>query len=241
MVAQHLRERVGHLVGVVDLNELVGRGAGGVSVEVEVLDALPLGIEGNDAGGSVRILEALRSQAYARTAHGLPQVGVVAHVAEVEFVDHRGAEGLGVTQRKELCPAGGDGVEARNAGAALRYRIRIIEIEVVDEVVTREQPQARIRIDANRTLIIAHHLVKGGGGIAVGSIRSGDVLQHSLCRNRPRFLRNDGVGKNALGRVDASRNIIRLTRGHAVAKFLGEQVGEIRAADHAGRGRWRGR
>ncbi len=76
VIAQHLGNRIGDLIGVVDLNELVGRGAGGVSVEVEVLDALSLGIESNDAGGSVGILEALRGQAYAETAHGLTQVRV---------------------------------------------------------------------------------------------------------------------------------------------------------------------
>ncbi len=173
------------MIGVVDLGELVGCGAGGVSVEVQILDALPLGVERDDAGRAVRILEALRHQAYATTAHRLAEIGVIAHIAEVEFIDHRGMEGLGKAQRKELCPAGGDGIEARDAGAALRYRIRVIEIEVVDEVVTGEQAQAGICIEADGSLIVAHHLVEGRGRIAVGGVRSGNVLEHSLCRNRP--------------------------------------------------------
>ncbi len=45
VVAEHLGEGIGDLVGVVGLDELIGRGAGGVAVEVEVLDALAVGIE----------------------------------------------------------------------------------------------------------------------------------------------------------------------------------------------------
>ena len=110
-----------------------------------------------------------------------------------------------MTQGKELRPSGGDGVEARNAGATLRHRVGVIEIEVVDEVVAGEQPVARIRIQANCSLVVAHDLVEGGGSEAEGSIRSRDVLQHALCRNGPGLLRNDGVGKNTLGGVNASR------------------------------------
>ncbi len=119
-----------------------------------------------------------------------------------------------MAQREELCPAGGDGVEARHAGAALRYRIRVIEIEVVDEVVTGEQAQAGIRIEADRAFIVAHRLVEGGSGIALGGIRSRDVLEHALCRNRPGRLRNHRIGKDALDRVDAARHVVRLTRSH---------------------------
>ena len=97
-------------------------------------------------------------------ADGLAEIGVVAHVAQVEFVDHRGAEGLGVAQREQLRAARGERIEAGNAGAALRDRIRIVEIEVVDEVVAGEQAPAGIRIDADRALVVAHRLVVGGGG-----------------------------------------------------------------------------
>ena len=194
----------------------------------------PLGSSGDDAGRAVRVLEALRDQAYAETAHRLAEIGVIAHVAEVEFIDHGGMEGLGMAQREELCAAGGDGIETRDAGAALRDRIRVIEIEVVDEVIAGEQAQAGIRIEANRSLIVAHRLVERRGRIAVGGVRSGNVLQHSLRRNRPGVLRNDGVGKNALGRIDATGNVVRLTRSHGIAQLLREQVGEVRAAHHAG-------
>ncbi len=40
VIAQHFRDRIRDLIGVVDLNELVGRGAGGVSIEVQVLNPL---------------------------------------------------------------------------------------------------------------------------------------------------------------------------------------------------------
>ncbi len=47
-------------------------------------------------------------------------------------------------------------------------------------------------------------------------------------------LRNDGVGKNALGRIDATGHVVRLTRNHGISQLLCEQVGEVRAAHHAG-------
>ena len=160
VLAHHFRDRIRDLIGVVDLNELVGRGAGGVSIEVEVLDPFSLGIEGQYAGRAIGILEALRREAYAQTAHGLPQIRVVAHIAEVQLVDHGGIEGLGKAERSELGPACGDGIESRHAGPALRHRIRVIEIEVVDEVITGEQAQVSIRIDADGPLVITHDLVE---------------------------------------------------------------------------------
>ena len=160
MIAEHFGNCISDLVRVVDLNELVGRGAGGVSIEVEVLDPFSLRIESHDAGCAIGILEALRREAYAETAHGLPQIRVVAHVAEVQLVDHGGMEGLGKAQRGELGPACGDGIESRYAGPTLRHRIRVIEIEVVDEVVTGQQAPPRIGIEADRTLVIAHDLVE---------------------------------------------------------------------------------
>ena len=139
-----------------------------------------------------------------------------------------------MAQREELCPAGGDGIEARHAGAALRYRIRVIEIEVIDEVVTGKQTQAGICIEADRALVVAHRLVVGGSGIAAGRVRSRDVLEHSLCRSRPRRLRNHSIGKDALGRVNAPGHVVRLTRNHRITQFLREQVGKVRATHHSG-------
>ena len=85
VIAQHFGNSVGDLIGIVDLNELVGRGAGGVSIEVEVLHALSLGIESDDAGTAIGIREALGDQANVRSTHGLAEIGVVTHVAQVEL------------------------------------------------------------------------------------------------------------------------------------------------------------
>ena len=93
-------------------------------------------------GCAVGIFKALRNQAYVRSAHRLAEVGEVAHIAEVEFIDRRGVEGLGIAQGEQLRAAGGEGIEAGNAGAALRHWVRIVEIEVVDEVVGGEQAPA---------------------------------------------------------------------------------------------------
>ncbi len=84
-----------------------------------------------------------------RAADGLAEIGEVAHVAEVEFVDRGGAEGLGVAEREELGAAGGERVEAGDAGAALRDGVGIVEIEVVDEVIGGEQAEAGVGIDAD--------------------------------------------------------------------------------------------
>ena len=92
VIAEHLREAVRCLIGVVDLDELICRGSGRIGIEVEIFDALPLGIESHDAVGSIRVHESLRSQADAKAADGLAEVGVVAHEAQVELVDHRRAE-----------------------------------------------------------------------------------------------------------------------------------------------------
>ena len=59
VVAQHLGKGVGDLVRIVRLNELIGGRAGREAVEVEVLDALPFGVERHDAGSAVRVREAL--------------------------------------------------------------------------------------------------------------------------------------------------------------------------------------
>jgi hypothetical protein len=74
VIAEHLGECVGDLVGVVGLDELIGRGAGGVAVEVEVLDTLPVGVKRDDAGGAIRIGEALRSRLTLRPPTGWPRL-----------------------------------------------------------------------------------------------------------------------------------------------------------------------
>ena len=88
----------------------------------------------------------------------------------MEFIDGLGTEGFGVRQRGQLGPAGGDGIETRDAGAALRYRVGVVEIEVVDKVVAGEQASAGISIDAHRAFVIADDLIKGRRSKAVGGI-----------------------------------------------------------------------
>ena len=74
VIAQHLGKCIGDLIRIVDLNELIGRCASGVSVEVEVLDALAFGIESDDAGGAIGILEALRVRLTPRPPTGWPRL-----------------------------------------------------------------------------------------------------------------------------------------------------------------------
>ena len=126
----------------------------------------------------------------------------------MEFVEGAGIDGLGNAKSGELCAAGGDGIEAGDAGAALRYWIRVVEIEVVDEVVTGQQTPPGVSIDAHPALVIADDLVEGGSGKAVGGIRGRDVLEHALCRNGPDTLRNDA------GREDAG---VELAGSHGVS------------------------
>ena len=135
---------------------------------------------------AIRIHKALRNQADARTAHRLAEIGDVAHIAQVEFIHCCRAEGLGIAQRKQLRAAGGDRIEAGNAGSALRYRIRIIEVEVVDEVVGRDQSPARIRIQPHGPFVIAQAPgYRPRWQRSVGSIRCRNILKQFLRRNGP--------------------------------------------------------
>ena len=84
VIAQDPGERVRHLIHIVHLNQLVGGCAGGVSIEVEVLHALSLGIESDDAGSAIGILEALRSQAYAKAPYRLTEIQGVGFKAAVQ-------------------------------------------------------------------------------------------------------------------------------------------------------------
>ena len=59
----------------------------------------------------------------------------------MQFIHRGGVDGLGIAQGQKLRPARGQRVEAGNTGPALRNGIRIIEIEIVDEVVGRSRPQ----------------------------------------------------------------------------------------------------
>src|SRR6202041_1428193 len=121
------------------------------------------------------------------------EVGEVTHEADVEFIELGGIERLRIAQSQQLRPAGGNGIEAGNAGTTLRPGIRIIEIEVVEKVVRVKQSPSAIAIDADRAFIVAHRLVEGRSSEAGRRIRSRDVLQHSLRRDGPRTLRNHRV------------------------------------------------
>ena len=61
-----------------------------------------LGDKRNDARRILTHHESLRRQADANAADRLAQVRRVAHEAEVEFVDGRRTDGLGIAQRNQL-------------------------------------------------------------------------------------------------------------------------------------------
>ena len=177
VTAEHFGEAVGDLKSVVDLNQLVGRGAGGRAVGV-----------GESLGG----------EGHVASADGLAEVGVVAHETEVELIHHGRAERLCIAERQQLGAPGGEGVEAGNAGAALGDGIGIVEIELIDEVVGGEVSPARVGIEARAGLVVPDGLVVGRSGKGAGGrVGRGDVLQHALRRDRPGRLRDDGVGENA--------------------------------------------
>src|SRR6202034_638932 len=106
------------------------------------------GVESNDAGSAIRIGKPLGDEADATPSDRLSKIGVVAHVAQVKLIDHRRAEGFRVAESDELRTAGGQRVKTWNTGAALRNRIGVVEIEIVYEIVGREQPPSRARVDA---------------------------------------------------------------------------------------------
>ncbi len=188
------------LIGVVGLDELVGCCSGGVAVEVEVFDSFACRVEGDDAAGAVCVDESLGDEADAFSAYGLAEVGEVAGVADVEFIDGGRAEALGVGEGDQLGAAGGESVEAGDAGSALGYGVGIVEGEVVNEVIGREQAGAGVCIDTDGSLVIAHGLVEGRCCETIAGVGRGDVLQHALGGKRPCVLRNDGIWEDAIGR-----------------------------------------
>src|SRR5271154_5958366 len=100
-VASHdLREIVEPLKSVVGLLQFVGIGTGGEIIEDQVFHSFVLRGERHD-GGSSRIDETLRYKADADAALWLTQIVEGPQVAEVEFVDRRGTQRLGVTQAKQ--------------------------------------------------------------------------------------------------------------------------------------------
>ena len=155
VIAHHLGQRIGDLIGVVDLDQLVRGRADGVGVEIDILDTLPFGIESNDAIRAVGIDKTLRCKADIATADRLAKIGIVTHVAQVKFVDRHGVETFCVAQRDQLRATGAQRVEAGNTGAALRNWIWIIEIEVVDEVVGGNQAPWRSCIQPQGSLVVA--------------------------------------------------------------------------------------
>src|SRR5579863_5899281 len=110
------------------------------------------------------------------------------------------ADGFCVAQRKQLRAARRQRVEAWYACSALRHGIWIIENEIVGKVVRREHSPARVDANTRGTFVVAQSLVVGRSGeYAHWCVRSRNVLEQALRRNRPGGLRDLSAGKDTFG------------------------------------------
>ena len=190
----------------------------------------------------------MRGQADADSAHRFAQVRGVAQVAEVEFVRGGRAERLGESQVEQLRAASVERVEARDVRAALRDRVGIVLRPVVEKVVSGEQAEARVGVEAVGALVVAQGLVEGRGGErAVGIIGRGNVLQQIGPGRDPGGCRNRGVRKDAsrcgiIAGASAARGmllrgaaeVIRLAGLNGVSQFARKSRGDVRPAHDAG-------
>ena len=77
----------------------------------------------------------------------------------MKLIDHGRAEDLCQAKAYQLRSAESDGIEARNAGAALRRRVGIVEAIVVKVVVCGKGSEAGMSVDSRRALVIAEGLI----------------------------------------------------------------------------------
>ena len=134
-------------------------------IEDEVLDAVELRREDDDARSSRAGHETLLRDLHVRAAVGHADVVVVVREAGVKVVDGVQPERLRTAERPQLRAAERQRVEARHIRAALLAGIRVVETVVVDEVVRRQQTEAAgVAVHAKRPLVIAHRLRKRACG-----------------------------------------------------------------------------
>ena len=102
VAAHDFREIIEPLESVVDLLQFVGVCADGKGIEDDVFNSFALRIERHNAGSSRAGYESLRCQADAESADGFAEIVVIAHVAEVEFIDRRRPQRFSVAQAEQL-------------------------------------------------------------------------------------------------------------------------------------------
>ncbi len=88
-------------------------------------------------------------------ALGLTDCIITPHEAEPQVVHGGRAEGFRVAQSDQLSPAVIESVEAGNAGAALSGRIRVVESEIVDEIICRKgSPAIAVAVEAEAAFVV---------------------------------------------------------------------------------------
>ena len=140
MSSHHLGQVVLRLIIAVRLYQREGACAEIDLVEDDGFHSLGLWISRNNA--VLADGESLRRKARADSALLLAQVVEIAHVAELEFIHQRRAEGLGVAQTCQLRPAVRQRVETGHVGSALLGGVGIVQIVVIDEIIRRQGAQS---------------------------------------------------------------------------------------------------
>ncbi len=122
---------------------------------------------------------------------------------------------------KSLAASQIQGVKARDARSALSGGIRIVQVEIVDEIVAAEiAPLFAVAVDPHAGLVVANNLrLRSGAECGSSGVGKGNVLKKVLRRRRPDPLWNDGVGENAIRSVATAGRIILLAWGDHVAEL----------------------
>ncbi len=153
----------------------------------------------------------------------------------MKFVHGGSAQYLGVRQRDHLRLADREGVEARNAGAALAARIRVVQTVIIDEIISGNLAEPRVCVDPAAAFVVSDGFrLRGGGKKVRADVRQRNVRQQACRRRRPRPGWDGRVGKNARRRAGTTLHIVRFALGDPVSQFLREQAGDVRTADRAG-------
>ena len=155
MVANHAGEIVAPLKGIVDLPLSGDIDTDGEVVEGNVLNTFNARVEGNNAEGVRTLHKALRGQAWPDAAHRLADNIEIPHIAEVRLVHHVVAKRPGQSETVQLRPPVGERIKTRYVGAALRGWIRIVQVVLVDEIISGEIAPPRVLVKASGPLVVA--------------------------------------------------------------------------------------
>jgi len=122
-------------------------------LKFKVLHALSLGIKSDNAGRAIRIRKALRNQAHIPPADRLTKIGEVAHKTEVELIECRGIQCLGIAQSHQLRPSVVTAWKLGTLAPLCATGYGLSRLKVVDKIIGGKQAPSAVGIDAHRAFV----------------------------------------------------------------------------------------